>query len=108
MNEELSTPSQLSNITALDLKKHLMRTYTQKIMEREVQIHLLRKSRIANRITRFFNSTSNRNVLARLMTLAAYSREDDKNFIGYTKTEVAKKIGLSMPAVTEMWKTYLS
>ena len=53
MNEELSTPSQLSNITALDLKKYLMRTYTQKIMEREVQIHLLRKSRIANRITRF-------------------------------------------------------
>ncbi len=95
----------LKKLTAHDIREELLLHYTEVIMLREIEIYQLRKQRMNNKIQRYFNSTTNRNVFGRVLCTEAFKVYRDPSYQGITKKEVSDKLELSLQSIIEMMDT---
>ena len=98
----------LTKISVAEVRAHLHAKFTEEHMRREVKMWQARVARNATPLQRYANSTTNRAMTARLLTIAVYDAVNDNTYLGVTKQECANVLGVSLNAASTIVMHYVA
>ena len=97
----------LDKINAAEIRASLVAHFAHELMTRELKTWQMRIARLDTPLQRFANSTTNRSMTARLLSIAAIDATKDTTYFGVTKQECADALGISLNAATAIVSHYV-
>ena len=94
-------------MTVTELRAGLVAKFSNELMIRELQTWQLRIVRLATPFQRYANSTTNRSMTARLLTIARNRAVTEEKYLGVTKKECAAGLGISLNAASQIVSHYV-
>tara|TARA_R110000868_G_scaffold183089_1_gene424252 strand:- start:1965 stop:2465 length:501 start_codon:yes stop_codon:yes gene_type:complete len=98
----------LDKMTVTQLRAGLVAKFANELMIRELQAWQMRIGRLATPLQRYANSTTNRSMTARLLSIASSRAVTEKSYLGITKQECAAELNISLNAASQIVSHYFS
>lgn len=92
----------LAKVTGSDIRSKLHTHFAHQLMRHEIKLHQMRTSRDQTALRRYYNSTTNRAMVARLLVIAYFDAKEDDTYLGITKSECAQALNVSLNSASEV------
>lgn len=98
----------LSKVAASEVRAVLITEYATELMSNELKSWQMRVGRLATPLQRYANSTVNRSMTARLLSIAAHEAARNKDYFGITRKECAAELMISLNAASTIMSHYVA